>query len=106
MQTLETEFEYQGRTLRQLARVGRVAIYEVRNAAEILYGYEVIVIKVAPAEEKFDRQYPERELYPSSAKNSNDWGRIAWSFGRNFRKEAFAAFNGLVGKQSKGALQH
>ena len=96
MELLETELTYQGRILRQLKRQGQVAIYDVRNAGNLLYGYEVIIIKIAPAEEKFGRQYPERELYPSSAKNSDDWGTIAWSLGRNQKKEAFAMFNGLV----------
>ena len=104
MKRLELQIEYQGRTLRQLKRIGTVAIYEVRNKAETLYGYEVAMIKVTPAGEKFGKLYPERELYPSSSKNSDDWGTIAWSFGRNFKKEALAAFNGLVRKQSKPAI--
>jgi len=101
MELLPIELTYQGRTLRQLKREGQVAIYDVRNAGGMLYGYEVIIIKIAPAEEKFGKQYPERELYPSSAKNSNDWGSIAWSFGRKWKKEALACFNGLVKRQVK-----
>ena len=58
--------------------------------------YEVIRIKRAPAEEKFGKFYPERELYPSSAKNSLDWGTIAWSWGRNQKEQAFSQFKGLA----------
>jgi len=104
MQTLETELTYQNRTLRQLKRTGMIAIYEVRNAGEMLYGYEVIKIKVAPEREVFGKLYPERELYPSSAKESTDWGTIAWSFGRNQKNEALAMFNGLIKKANKPVM--
>jgi hypothetical protein len=105
MQTLETEITYQGRTLRQLKRSGLIAIYDVRNAGELLYGYEVIKIKIAPEREVFGKMYPERELYPSSAKDSPDWGTTAWSFGRNYKKEAMAMFNGLAKKEVKDVPQ-
>jgi len=104
MQALATELRVQNRTLRQLKREGLVALYDVRNEGELLYGYEVIRIKVAPEQEIFSKRYPEREVYPSSAKESNDWGTIAWSFGRNQKKEAFAMFNGLVKKDRKAAI--
>lgn len=70
MKELEREFRYQGRILRQLRREGTTAIYEVlSDGGGVLYGYEVIRIKRAPAEEKFGKFYPERELYPSSLGN-------------------------------------
>src|SRR5438552_212361 len=100
MESLATELTYQGRTLRQLKRIGMIAIYDVRNKGNLLYGYEVIIIKIAPAAEIYGKSYPEREAYPSSSKNSNDWGNLAWSFGRRQKKEAFAMFNGLVKRQS------
>jgi hypothetical protein len=102
MEALATELTFQGRTLRQLKRIGRIAIYEVRNRGNLLYGYEVIEIKIAPAEEICGRFYPEREVYPSSAKNSPDWGSIAWSFGAQSKKRAFALFNGLVKTATEG----
>jgi hypothetical protein len=102
MEALATELTFQGRTLRQLKRIGRIAIYDVRNRGNMLYGYEVIEIKIAPAEEIYGKFYPERELYPSSAKNSDDWGSIAWSFGAQHKKKAFAMFNGLVKRRSEG----
>jgi hypothetical protein len=101
MQTLATELRIQNRTLRQLKRTGLIAIYELRNDGELQLGFEVIRIKVAPEQEKFGKLYPERELYPSSSKESNDWGTIAWSFGRNQKPEALAMFNGLVKKELK-----
>ena len=97
MKELEREIRYQGRILRQLKREGTTAIYEVlSDGGGFLYGYEVIRIKRVPAEEKFGKSYPERELYPSSAKNSLDWGTIAWSWGRNQKEHAFGQFKGLA----------
>lgn len=101
MQPLATDLKSQNRTLRQLKRTGLVAIYDVRNEGEMLYGFEVIKIKVAPASEVFGRQYPERELYPSSAKESPDWGTIAWSFGTMQKRQALAMFNGLAKRAKK-----
>jgi hypothetical protein len=101
MQTLATELRVQNRTLRQLKRTGLIAVYELRNDGRLLLGFEVIRIKVAPEQEMFGKLYPERELYPSSSKESNDWGTIAWSFGRNQKKEALAMFNGLLKKERK-----
>lgn len=67
----------------------------------MLVGYEVVRIKIAPAERKFGKFYPQRELYASSSKNSSDWGDIAWSYGRNQRQETFEHYNGLVAKYRK-----
>jgi hypothetical protein len=104
MKTLETELTHQGRTLRQLKRDGWVAIYEVIGRNLLTYGYEVIIIKVAPAAEIYGRLYPERELYPSSSKESPDWGSIAWSYGRNQRDDAFTSFERLAEKQRNRSL--
>ena len=41
-----------------------MAIYEVSNRAGILYGFEVIEIKIHPAQEILGRCYLEREGYP------------------------------------------
>jgi hypothetical protein len=103
MKPVETELIFQGRTLRQMKRTGMVAIYELRNEGELLLGYEVIKIKVAAAQEVFGKPYPDRETYPSSRKDSPDWGTIAWSFGRNQKIVALAVFNSLVKKERKRA---
>jgi hypothetical protein len=100
IEPLSTTISFQGRTFRQLRRSGNVAIYDIRNAANTLYGFEVIVIKTLPAEMICGKFYPERESYPSSSKNSNDWGTIAWSFPAKGRLQALAAFNGLVKRQT------
>jgi hypothetical protein len=101
MKTLEKELSYQGRTLRQLKREGNVAIYDVRNAGNTLYGFEVIIVRILPEETIMGKPYPEREAYPSSAKNSDDWGKIAWSYGAKDKIRALACYNGLLKRQSE-----
>lgn len=105
MKTLQTKFKYQSRTLRQLKREGRVAIYELLGRGEVLYGYEVVIIKIRPAEIVFEREYPEREVYPSSSKESSDWGSIAWSYGRNYLSDALKRFDGLVAEEQEHGFQ-
>jgi hypothetical protein len=104
MEALATELTHRGRTLRQLKRTGMIAIYDVRNRGNMLYGYEVIKIKIAPAEEIFGRMYWAREVYPSSSRTSDDWGTSAWSFGTQQKKQAFAMFNGLVETERRGQV--
>ena len=58
-----------------MKRQGMVAIYELFGRGRVLYGYEVIIVKVLPAEIIVGRDYPEREAYPSSAKNSEERSR-------------------------------
>jgi hypothetical protein len=74
------------RTLTQLYRSGQFALYEARNDRGVLTSFEVIKIRVKPAQTLFGRDYPAREVYPSSAKNNRDWGSQAWtlpSWGRH-----------------------
>lgn len=99
MRTLETEIRYQGRTLKQTKREGRVALYELYGAGGVLYGYEVIIVKIHPAESIRGHEYPEREGYPAN----EDWGTLAWSYGRNDQNGALARFQGLV-RQGAGSL--
>ena|ERR1700751_521918 len=105
MKTLGTELKYQGRTRKQLKREGRVALYAVFGRQEMLYGYELIIIKILPEEEIFGKRYPEREAYPSGAKESLDWGSIAWSYPCTGRLKALAGFNHLCRKQQEGDLE-
>ncbi len=105
MKPIETEISYQGRTLKQLRREGMVALYEVLSPGNVSYGYEVIIIKVAPAREIFGKQYPEREIYPSSSVASNDWGSIAWSYGRDWLDRASEHYDGLCVEQREGRLK-
>jgi hypothetical protein len=76
MVTLEKEMNFQGRALRQIKRIGMIAVYEVYGLRRVLYGFEVIVIRVRQAEEAFGRAYPEREVYPSS----EEWGTYGFTF--------------------------
>ena len=96
MKTLETELKVQNRTLRQIKREGRVALYELYGANEMLYGYELIIIKVHPAQTIQGRDYPEREGYPAN----EDWGTLAWSFGSEQREKAHEIYHGLVFKHT------
>jgi hypothetical protein len=102
MKPLKTEFKYQGRTVRQLDRSAGAALYELRNKAEVLYGYKVIEIKIHPEQTIMGTVYPEREAYPKD----EDWGVHAWSFGANNKAGALQAFNGLTKKSiSESTLQ-
>ena len=92
MERLEEEITHHGRTLRQIKRTGKSAIYELRNKGNMLYGYEVIRIRISPAREIYGKFYPEREAYPGN----EQWGSLAWSFGARQRQAAMACFNGLV----------
>lgn len=69
------------RKYRVLERTQDVVLVEVRNDSVVHLGYEVAVIKVLPAQiMPSGKISPRREAYPSSAKNSDDWGTIAWSY--------------------------
>ena len=71
MKKLETQFKIYGDTNVQIKRNGVVALYK-RSATN----YEVIIIKQAPEEIKFDKQYPAREVYPGT----EEFGTKGWSF--------------------------
>jgi hypothetical protein len=88
MEKLATEFKVQNRTLKQIKRTDRVAIYELYGANGMLYGFEVVIIKIHPAEEIRGRIYPEREGYPAN----EDWGTLAWSYGSKDRDAATRCF--------------
>ena len=92
MKELEFEIKVQNRTLKQIKRQGRAALYALYGPGNELYGFEVILIKVHPAEIIQGRPYPEREGYPAN----EDWGRLAWSYGRNDEKVALKKFEGLA----------
>jgi hypothetical protein len=101
MQILETELKIQNRTLKQLKRQGRVAIYELLGRGGVLYGYEVVIVKIRPAENAFGRDYPEREGYPAN----EDWGHLAWSYPTDGIREAEKRFDGLLKAIQEGRLK-
>jgi hypothetical protein len=101
MQELKTEIKIsKDRTLKQLKREGMVAIYELFGPGNILYGYEVIRIKIREAGEVFGTHYPVREIYPAS----EEWGRYGWTYGVNYIDKAMARFNGLVREEQKSEV--
>lgn len=61
----------------QIWRDDHAAVYEQFNPADRLLGYEVIVIRRQTAQERFGKQLPAKELYPSS----EEWGQYAWTLG-------------------------
>jgi hypothetical protein len=89
---LAERIEVQGRALKQLQRSDRAALYELRGSQGYLYGYEVIVIKVRPAEQIFTKFYPCREVYPAN----EEWGTLAWSYPDSALVQAQEAFTELT----------
>jgi hypothetical protein len=63
LQTLGSELEIKGYTLRQQARVDSVAIYEQSKGGTV-YGYEVVRINHNEAWAIAGKQIPARESYP------------------------------------------
>jgi hypothetical protein len=100
MQVLELELKAQNRTLKQLKREGRVAIYELLSRGSLLYGYEVIIVKILSATNIMGRDYPEREGYPAN----EDWGDLAWSYPNTALESAIKRFEGLVKDEQAGRL--
>jgi hypothetical protein len=91
---IAAEFRDDGFMLRQVRREGRVAIYEKSKDGQPR-GFEVVVLRIRPAETLFGRPYPQRESYPSS----EHWGIYGWSYSANDLKGANRRFEQLV-KQS------
>jgi hypothetical protein len=71
IQPLPTDFNRYGHRYHQLWRDERTAIYEYFSRQGRPAGYELIIIKICPA----DRFGPERECYP----RNSQWGKLAIS---------------------------
>jgi hypothetical protein len=69
--------------LEQVWRDSTHAVYKHFGASGQYIGWEAIKIKRKPAERIFDKDYPERELYPSA----RDFGRYALSVGAQYDLE-------------------
>src|ERR1700759_2978546 len=82
MQLLSTQFTHDGRTLKQLSRSDKAAIYELRGWQGLLYGYEVIRVRVQKEREQFGKIFAEREAYPAASQ----FGYIAWSYGSKHKR--------------------
>jgi hypothetical protein len=101
MNTLETTLKVQGRTLKQIRREGKVALYELYGGQGLLIGYELILVRTLPEETIMGRRYPQREAFPKN----EAWGTEGWSFGRNQAKEAHECFDKLAAKDTCTVLQ-
>jgi hypothetical protein len=69
--------------LKQAWRDKTHAVYQHFGSRGQFIGWEVILIKVAPARRIFGKDYPEREVYPSN----EDFGRYALSVGAQYDLE-------------------
>lgn len=65
-----------------LWRLGQVAVYDCG-----IKGYEVIIVRVQKACQKFGRWYPTHERYP----RSEDWGTYGWTYTGNSHTDPWAA---------------
>lgn len=69
MQTAPLEFTKYGEHFRQIAREGRIAVYERKH------GWEVVRIRTVKAGHFRGKPTPEREKYPASER----WGIDGWT---------------------------
>jgi hypothetical protein len=98
MQELKQEYVKNERRLMQLKRTKKVAMYAVYpEVGDTLYGYEVIMIIIAPAREIFGRNVPIREAYPSN----EQFGKLAWAYGIKQYALALARFEELSRRLDK-----
>jgi hypothetical protein len=102
MRALKSVISHDGRTLTQLERSATVAIYELIGSQGTTYGYEVIRIKVKPEQAVFGKLQPEREVYPSDS----DFGRLAWSYGSQHRRQAFERYDAIVQAEHQNLHAH
>ena len=75
MERLPIELRINGYNYTQLKRGKKACIYEQHVTPGTLR-FEVIFIKLRPAEEVMGRDYPEREVYPCN----EDWGKKGWTY--------------------------
>lgn len=76
MNTLATQFRYDGYEFKQLARCFDVALFEKTKPGRKVREYEVVLIQQWEAEIIHGKLYPEREVMPPTSA----WGSKAWSF--------------------------
>jgi hypothetical protein len=78
---------------RQIKRSGRVAFYELSAKGE-LRGFEVIVIQIHAAGERFGKWYPTREGYASN----ESWGTSGLATSQVDKDGAERRSAGLIGR--------
>jgi hypothetical protein len=79
-----------GHTYTLIMRTDNKAMYQQTTKTGMLAGFEVFKIVVLPAEKVFNREYPQREKYPSTS----DFGVTAWSTGIHL-ENAIKRYNSL-----------
>ena len=95
MQLLKTQFQLNGFDYRQVERSATAAIYSQNadSSPSTHPAYEVVKVRVAPAENLFGKDMPEREVYPPSTA----WGTAGWTYsGANALAEARQKFASLT----------
>lgn len=110
MTPLPTKFsgraDQRGFEFEQIERVGNIAIYRKTKPGQKVVVFEVVRILIRKAEKAFQRDYPNREVYPKS----EFWGLYGWtecSVEHARRRLAIAQstpFEGFDGKTVVGDL--
>lgn len=80
MQTIPCSFKQASQTLHLIRREGNVAMYNTKSGDY----WEVHKVRVAPAEQIFGRDMPEREVLAGNS----DFGKLAWACTSAARAEA------------------
>lgn len=75
VERLSDEFTLNGYTYKLVTRIRKKALYAQYNNGGILMAHELVYIKTLPPTRVFNRDYPEREHYPSN----EEVGTLAWS---------------------------
>jgi hypothetical protein len=92
------EFGANERRYRQIWRQGMVAILEARNHGDVIVSYEVVIIQIQSARERFGKWYGPKEAYPSN----EDFGRKGWALPtRDIADQWAAIVLDNVGKSAK-----
>jgi hypothetical protein len=98
MQILQFPFTRGGFHHELLKREGLVCL--VKRSKPAHWHFEIVKVKIAPAQTVFDKLYPEREVYPSD----EDWGQIAFTLPSNQPDLANEAFRSLCEAQRDAIL--
>lgn len=88
---LDEEISLNGFVYRQVRRTKKKALYAQYNEGGMLLAHELIIIETLPAGVVFEKEYPEREHYPSN----EQVGKLAWSITRD-KDKAMEMFKDFV----------
>lgn len=98
------EFGANGLIYRRVKRDGLLAIYSVHSKSGKLYGFEVVILSVAPAAVIMGQEYPEREVYPCN----EQFGVTGWYFpSRDDAEQRFQQLSaGRTARDASGCASH